>query len=305
MKPSEIFLELVELGGVPHGYEDAVYQDLLSQQGFTYVKGNYHKPGTLPIVLTAHLDTVHDSPGPHPFLVEDNFVHTNGLSILGADDKAGVALILYLAHKLPVHFVLFYGEEYGLLGSKSMASDIQRQPNALNKALVMLSLDRQGTTDVVWHQLGAPTANHEVAAWLARALSKNGDYQFQPAEGIFTDSYAFQNLIPNCMNLSVGYYNAHSTRELQNLTYLDWLGERLLDLNWEALVQQAKQYEDGPLSLYRTDWDEILFTDRWAAINDLHAYLSCDSHALYDFLCDLKDLQIQEVELLMDAYLNH
>ena len=46
--------------------------------------------------------------------------------------------------------------------------------------------------------------------------------------GIATDSLAFVEIIPECTNLSVGYYYAHSKSETQDVTFLGELAEALL-----------------------------------------------------------------------------
>jgi tripeptide aminopeptidase len=79
-----------------------------------------------PIGLCAHLDTVPVS-GPPQVVVADGFVRTDGATVLGADDKAAVAVLLTLARALvadppagDVELVLTAGEEAGLLGAKAL-----------------------------------------------------------------------------------------------------------------------------------------------------------------------------------------
>ena len=76
--------------------------------------------------LCAHLDTVPVS-GPPQVVVADGFVRTDGATVLGADDKAAVAVLLTLARALvtdppagDVELVLTAGEEAGLLGAKAL-----------------------------------------------------------------------------------------------------------------------------------------------------------------------------------------
>jgi tripeptide aminopeptidase len=79
-----------------------------------------------PVGLCAHLDTVPVS-GPPQVVVADGFVRTDGATVLGADDKAAVAVLLLLARALvaepaagDVELVLTAGEEAGLLGAKAL-----------------------------------------------------------------------------------------------------------------------------------------------------------------------------------------
>ena len=79
-----------------------------------------------PIMLNAHMDTVWPTPGMVP-VVRDDGVYSDGSSVLGADDKAGVAAILEavlavhdagLEHG-PVELVFTVGEDVGHIGSKA------------------------------------------------------------------------------------------------------------------------------------------------------------------------------------------
>ncbi|MGY3749838.1 M20/M25/M40 family metallo-hydrolase [Vagococcus acidifermentans] len=84
-----------------------------------------------PIFFSAHTDTV--SPGNGIKVVErDGVLYSDGTTILGADDKAGIAIMLeaietIIEEELPtgkVEFVLSPGEEIGLVGSSAMSMDL-------------------------------------------------------------------------------------------------------------------------------------------------------------------------------------
>jgi tripeptide aminopeptidase len=79
-----------------------------------------------PIGLCAHLDTVPVSGAPQ-VVVADGFVRSDGATVLGADDKAAVAVLLTLARALvadppagDVELLFTAGEEAGLLGAKAL-----------------------------------------------------------------------------------------------------------------------------------------------------------------------------------------
>jgi len=79
-----------------------------------------------PVGLCAHLDTVPVSGTPH-VVVADGFVRSDETTVLGADDKAAVAVLLTLARSLvaeppagDVELVFTAGEEAGLLGAKAL-----------------------------------------------------------------------------------------------------------------------------------------------------------------------------------------
>lgn len=79
--------------------------------------------GAEPIFLGAHADTVKPGIGIEP-VVEDGVIRSKGETILGADDKAGLAAIIEAvrtAERRPVvDIVVTRGEEVGLVGAKNL-----------------------------------------------------------------------------------------------------------------------------------------------------------------------------------------
>ncbi|PZD93455.1 hypothetical protein DNH61_22795 [Paenibacillus sambharensis] len=80
------------------------------------------------IFFTSHMDTVTPGAGIKPQLDDDGYIRSDGTTILGADDKAGIAAMLEaikvlkeqkIAHG-PVQFVITVGEEAGLHGARVM-----------------------------------------------------------------------------------------------------------------------------------------------------------------------------------------
>ncbi|MHA6251033.1 M20/M25/M40 family metallo-hydrolase [Oceanobacillus sp. CAU 1775] len=80
-----------------------------------------------PIYFTVHMDTVVPGKNIKP-IIEDGIIRSDGTTILGADDKAGVAALLELARLLKenniehgdIQFVITAGEESGLVGAKEL-----------------------------------------------------------------------------------------------------------------------------------------------------------------------------------------
>lgn len=83
------------------------------------------------IYFTSHMDTVVPGNGVKP-TVENGYIVTDGTTILGADDKAGVAAILEAIRSLKeqhvehgdLQFVITVGEESGLVGAKALDSNL-------------------------------------------------------------------------------------------------------------------------------------------------------------------------------------
>lgn len=103
-----------------------------------------NKEGVDPIYFTSHMDTVVPGKGVKPS-IKDGYVVTDGTTILGADDKAGLAVMLEVLRvieekNLPhgeIQFVITVGEESGLVGAKVL-------DRSLIKAKFGYALDSDG-----------------------------------------------------------------------------------------------------------------------------------------------------------------
>ncbi|WDL97081.1 M20/M25/M40 family metallo-hydrolase [Alicyclobacillus sp. ALC3] len=81
-----------------------------------------------PVMLAAHMDTVIPGEGVNPRVDADGVVWSDGTTVLGADDKAGVTAILTAVKDIveqqlphgPLQVVLTIGEEVGLQGAKNL-----------------------------------------------------------------------------------------------------------------------------------------------------------------------------------------
>ena len=84
------------------------------------------------ILLGAHMDTVGPTEGMTP-VIRDGIIYSNGKTVLGADDKAGIAIILAVLADVqsggiphgPIEIVLSVQEEVGLFGVKHLQADLQ------------------------------------------------------------------------------------------------------------------------------------------------------------------------------------
>lgn len=84
-------------------------------------------PDVPPILFTCHMDTVLPGKDIKP-IEKDGYIYSDGTTILGADDKAGIATLIEairiikaskLAHG-KIQFVITVGEESGLVGARAL-----------------------------------------------------------------------------------------------------------------------------------------------------------------------------------------
>ncbi|WP_226085297.1 tripeptidase T [Mesobacillus sp. S13] len=89
------------------------------------------KEGVDTIYFTSHMDTVIPAKGVKPS-IQDGYVVTDGTTILGADDKTGLAVMLETVRVLKeqsiphgtIQFIITVGEESGLVGAKALDSSL-------------------------------------------------------------------------------------------------------------------------------------------------------------------------------------
>lgn len=108
------------------------------------------------LLFTCHMDTVTPGKGIKPQLDEDGCIRSDGTTILGSDDKAGIAAMLEairvvkennIAHG-KIQFVITVGEESGLLGARAMDA-------SLLEAKLGFALDSNGSIGDI--AVAAPT----------------------------------------------------------------------------------------------------------------------------------------------------
>jgi hypothetical protein len=232
MNIRETFLKLTDYT-YPHGTEDKLFHFLPDGIQEDEVGNYFIKIGESDTMFTCHLDTCSSKYEKVNHRVGGQFIETDGKTILGADDKAGMTVILYMIeNKVPGLYYFFIGEEVGCVGSSAAASVID-----FSKYKKCISFDRRGYDSVITEQLFGVCCSDEFAKDLASQLNKaNLSFNFRPdPTGIFTDSACFIELIPECTNISVGYFSEHQVVEKQDIRFLKNLCEAVVKVDWESL----------------------------------------------------------------------
>jgi len=130
----QTFLDLVAIDS-PSGQEQAIADDLVKRftaLGGEVVRDEHHNLiARFPngrgdwLMLSAHMDTVGADVGIKP-QIRDGIIFSDGTTILGGDDKSGVAVILEILQSLqedgtahpPLEAVISVSEEVGLQGAR-------------------------------------------------------------------------------------------------------------------------------------------------------------------------------------------
>ncbi len=201
------------------------------------------------ILWSVHTDTVHWAGGRQLIRKRKGMIRLNPKSkanCLGADDTAGVWLAreMILAGK-PGLYVFHRAEEVGGLGSDFIAT---HNTGLLDGIRAAIALDRKGYGDVVTHQMGRGCSD-TFADSLCGELNRGHNLEFTPdPTGLFTDTANYFDLVPECTNVSIGYFGNHSKKEYLDSEFLVSLRAALIDLDTSKLVIERKPGE--------SDWEE-------------------------------------------------
>jgi hypothetical protein len=250
----------------PHGHEEDLFH-LLPQDLEIDEFGNLYKLiGNPSTMFTSHLDTATAALTEVNHVIEGDIIKTDGKSILGADDKAGVTVMLYMIEqKIPGLYYFFLGEEVGCVGSTKTAESHSKNPMSnINK---VVSFDRRGTGSVITHQTSRRCCSEEFGKALADALNMAGSEVYDNDTvlsyktddgGLYTDSAKFIGIYPECTNISVGYYSEHMFSERIDIKHLDKLAKAACLVDWESLPikRDPKTVEYSYTGRYSHGYDE-------------------------------------------------
>jgi len=183
------------------------------EKGFIYAKGE------LPVLLVAHMDTVHITP---PI----DIINKNGIISspqgIGGDDRCGIYIILEIIKELRCSVLFTEDEEIGAKGAKKFCNSPIMKNVSVN---YIIEFDRRGNNDAVFYDCD----NEEFEEF----ITSNSFFRF--AWGSFSDiTFIAPCLKVAAVNLSSGYYNAHTLRE-----YID-LKEVV------AIIKEAKKIISTP-----------------------------------------------------------
>jgi hypothetical protein len=182
------------------------------------------------VLWSCHIDTVHKSANAEVFQnviydSEMDVMYVEDADCLGADDGAGVWLMLeMMAAGVPGQYIFHRGEERGCWGSSQIVDEHKEWLTQFTHAI---AFDRRGTQSIITHQRYGRCCSDKLARHLGALLSMG----HEPDDtGIYTDTAEYQGVIPECLNVSVGYEGEHGRGEMLDVGYLKRLRDALLGL---------------------------------------------------------------------------
>jgi len=180
--------------------------NVVNEDGFLYAKGD------IPVLLVAHMDTVHKETCKTINEVDGKISSPEGI---GGDDRCGVYIIMLIARELHCSVLLCEDEEKGGIGAKKFTKAKYKYTDSTGKTIekkyidnldvnYMIEFDRKGNSDAVFYSCD----NKDFTNFVTEGTG------FKFATGSFSD---ISTLMPSSkiagVNLSSGYYNPHSTEE--------------------------------------------------------------------------------------------
>jgi hypothetical protein len=190
------------------------------------------------VIWSSHIDTVDWNEGPKNVVLS----HTTGVlrlsdkdkssSCLGADCTTGVWIMREMAKaKVPGLYIWHEAEESGGQGSSWI---VKNKPELLAGMQAAIAFDRKGFSDVITEQSGGMCCSDEFAKALAKQLPNTG---FKPdPTGSFTDTANYTDTVPECTNLSIGYFSQHGKNETQNVIFAMLMRAAMLRFKEDKLV---------------------------------------------------------------------
>jgi hypothetical protein len=196
-------------------------------------------------------------------------------SCLGADDGVGVWLMYKMIEAgVPGGYLFHTDEEHGGGGSNAM---LKEHTPMLKKYDVAIAFDRPRCNEVITHQGGMECASDKIGTAIASRLNAMGFAYKLSRGGTFTDTKVYRGVIPECLNLGVGYEFQHGRKEILHYQHADMLRKALIALDWSSLPIDRDPTKPDPAPVYKNRygympdayWDGFGRTDGHSSTYDM------------------------------------
>ena len=259
-----------------------------------YYRGNYIAgkknfilvKGVAPVLLVAHLDTVHAEPVKQICASADGNILMSPQGI-GGDDRCGVYALnkIYEISAVKPFLLFTCNEEIGGIGAKVFCNCLRDKflASLCNSFKLIIEIDRKGNNDAVYYDCVNPNFENYI-------LSKG----FKTALGSFSDiSLIAPALGVAAVNLSAGYYNPHTLHEFINLQELNSTINRVVDIIADSVKDDFPKFQYLEHYAFAGYWDDYAFE------NDS---VPCEYEQIYSELLEL--YTAEELEELRHVYGN-
>lgn len=192
-------------------------------------------------------------------IIEGNIISSDGTTVLGGDDKAGMVVMLkMIENNVPGLYYFFRGEEgttspSGTWGSKNALKSYKDIFKTYNRCI---AFDRRGFKSIISRMMYNDCCSDEFVTALSSEFKKYGMEYETDKTGVWTDSGVFMETIPECTNISVGYLSEHTFNETQDIKHLEDLCNAAIKIDWEKLpTKRDPSIVPVGVGNYKYDWD--------------------------------------------------
>lgn len=276
--------------------------------------GYVFSKGTFPVLLVAHLDTVHKKL-PSKILYDPETTIASAPEGIGGDDRNGVFSVLKVLERFDCSVLFCEDEEIGGVGAEKFIKTETAKGLDFN---YIIEFDRMGDNDAVFYSCDNP----EFTKFITKEF-------YEESWGTFSD---ISVLAPHfgcaAVNLSCGYYKAHTKDEYVVITEIMKSIEeacKILERTTEAdkfeYIEAIRYYRGGYGYSY-DEWDEwdcynrydygkkkyyflIEYTDKKGKIQMYDTVANSEEEAVGMFCMDYPDMTYGDVvDVVCDAYVS-
>lgn len=262
--------------------------------GFLYAQGN------IKILLVAHMDTVHKEKCTEIFIRNKNELYSP--QGIGGDDRCGIYMIMQIIKQKKCSVLFTEDEEIGGIGAnKFIKTQLARE--LIGKFNYIIELDRKGNKDAVFYNCDNP----EFTQFITKEYFKEdfGSYSDISDIAPFLEAAA--------VNLSSGYYKAHTTDEYINVSEMETIHQEVIKLIDRTTEEDKFEYIESKYNYWgyrsfgfydRNDYNEFDYSIMYYDNDELSEELvtaSSEYEALGIFLFEHPDMSYNQIECITEV----
>lgn len=223
------------------------HDKVITGDGYVFAQGDF------PVLLVAHLDTVHKEL-PQKIIYNKKTDALSSPQGIGGDDRCGVYMVLEVLKAFNCSVLFCEDEECGGIGADKFTRTELAKTLEFN---YMIEFDRKGRNDAVFYDC----ANDEFEEFIT-------DEFYKTAWGSFSDISVLAPFFEcAAVNLSCGYYNAHTTNEYVVISEMQESIFQACKILAKTTENDRFAYVDGYKGTAWDDWgyygDDKFFLIEW------------------------------------------
>jgi di/tripeptidase len=222
------------------------HDKVITGDGYVFAQGDF------PVLLVAHMDTVHKEL-PKTISYDKKADSLSSPQGIGGDDRCGVYMVLEVLKAFNCSVLFCEDEECGGIGATKFTNTELAKTLEFN---YMIEFDRKGSNDAVFYDC----ANDEFEEFITEEFYKT-------AWGSFSDISVLAPFFEcAAVNLSCGYYNAHTTNEYVVISEMQESIFQACKILAKTTENDRFAYVDGYKGTAWDDWgyyDDKIFLIEW------------------------------------------